>query len=47
MHKRISFAHEQEVRLVKTLSEYWGANGSESHTGISIDWSPKETVDAI
>ena len=24
MHKRISFAHEQEVRLVKTLSEYWG-----------------------
>lgn len=47
MHKRISFAHEQEVRLVKTLSEHWGIPGRESPSGIAVEWSPETTVDAI
>lgn len=47
MHKRISFAHEQEVRLVKSLSEYWGTPGRESPAGIAVEWSPEATVDAI
>ncbi len=47
MHKRISFAHEQEVRLVKTFSEYWGAHGRESPAGATIDWAPEVTVEAI
>jgi hypothetical protein len=47
MHKRSSFAHEQEVRLVKTLSEYWGTPARESPAGVSIDWSPDSTIDSI
>lgn len=47
MHKRASFAHEQEVRLVKTLSEYWGTPGRESPAGVTIDWAPEATVEAI
>ena len=42
MHKRISFAHEQEVRLVKTKTpENWGP------PGISIEWLLEPTIEAI
>lgn len=47
MHKRASFAHEQEVRLVKTLSEYWGLPERESPPGVTIDWEPETSVEAI
>jgi hypothetical protein len=47
MHKRASFAHEQEVRLVKSFSEYWGLGAPESPAGITVGWSPEATVDAV
>lgn len=52
MHKRISFQHEQEVRLVKSLPEYWklqedGLQIGDSPAGVSIDWSPEATIDSI
>jgi hypothetical protein len=47
MHKRISFAHEQEVRLVKTLSEYWGLPERPSPQGITADWPVEPTVEGI
>lgn len=47
MHKRISFSHEAEVRLVKTLSEYWGPKSADSPLGIDIDWSFSDVVEAI
>lgn len=47
MHKRISFSHEQEVRLVKTLSEYWGIPERPSPPGISADWPVEPTVEGI
>lgn len=47
MHKRISFAHEQEIRIVKTLREFWANQERESPAGTSIDWSPEDTLEAI
>lgn len=47
MHKRISFVHEQEVRLVKTLPEFWGQDALESPSGISIAWLPETSIDSI
>src|ERR1022692_1387995 len=47
MHKRISFAHEQEVRLVKTLSEYWGLPERPSPLGITANWPVEPTVEGI
>jgi hypothetical protein len=47
MHKRISFAHEHEVRLVKTLAGYWGTLDRQSPSGTTVDWFPETTVDAI
>lgn len=47
MHKRGSFAHEQEVRLVKTLSEFWGMPERPSPPGIEIEWPVENTLDAI
>ena len=47
MHKRASFAHEREVRLVKTLPEYWGLPEREGPPGVSIDWEPEISVEAI
>lgn len=47
MHKRISFAHEQEVRLVKGLIEYMSTPGPPGPSGITIDWLPETTVDVI
>ena len=45
MHKRISFQHEQEIRIVKGLAEHWST--SESPDSTSIDWVPEDTVNAI
>jgi hypothetical protein len=46
MHKRLSFAHEQEVRVVKTLSEFWGP-ARPSPEGIEVPWSIEKTIEAI
>lgn len=46
MHKRMSFAHEQEVRLVKTIFEYMDPDKL-SPTGITIDWPIETTVSKI
>lgn len=47
MHKRLSFAHEHEIRLVKTFSAYWGMQARESPPGVTIDWSAETTIEAI
>lgn len=47
MHKRSSFSHENEVRLVKTLPEFWAQNASESPNGIYLDWLPESVIDSI
>lgn len=48
MHKRISFAHEQEVRLVKISGpENEGLPNEFSHSGISIDWQVGPVIEAI
>lgn len=46
MHKRISFAHEQEVRLVKTLSAHWSSPDT-SPPGITVEWAPEHSINAI
>lgn len=46
MHKRISFAHEQEVRLVKGLDQNCTPEQG-IPPGITIDWAPETTVEAI
>ncbi len=48
MHKRISFAHEQEVRLVKLrVPDNWGTPQEFCPPGISIDWPLKPIIDGI
>ena len=47
MHKRISFAHEQEVRLVKTLPNFWGLQSDLSPSGLVVEWPIEPTIDAI
>lgn len=48
MHKRLSFAHENEVRLVKLKGpENWGTSQEFSAEGISLDWQPDSVIDAI
>lgn len=48
MHKRISFAHEQEVRLVKIrVPDNWGLPQEFCPLGISIDWPLEPTLEAI
>jgi hypothetical protein len=47
MHKRISFAHEQEVRLVKTLPEFWGLTTRKGPPGLTIDWLLEPVIEAI
>lgn len=46
MHKRISFAHENEVRLVKNVFEYWAPESSPP-LGITVDWAIEKTVEKI
>lgn len=43
MHKRLSFEHEREIRLVKIMSEYCGLQSGDGPGGITIDW-PLETA---
>lgn len=47
MHKRESFAHEKEVRLVKTLYEFIGLPIRIGPPGITIDWQIESVIDAI
>lgn len=48
MHKRISFAHEKEVRLIKTvIPENWGTPQEICLEGIEFDWAVEDIVDAI
>jgi hypothetical protein len=48
MHKRMSFAHEQEARLVKIkIADNLGLPEEFYHSGIAIDWPLEPTVDAI
>lgn len=47
MHKRLSFAHEQEVRLVKSLSEYSTENAPEGPEGIEINWMPETSIEKV
>lgn len=48
MHKRISFAHEQEVRLVKIrVPDNWGLSNEFCPPGIPVDWPLELVVNAI
>lgn len=48
MHKRISFAHEQEVRLVKIrVPDNFGFPQEFSPQGITFDWPLESTIEAI
>lgn len=48
MHKRISFAHEQEVRLVKIqVPDNFGMPNEICHPGISIDWLVESAIESI
>lgn len=48
MHKRISFAHEQEVRLVKIrVPDDWGLPQEFCPLGISIDWPLEPIIEKI
>jgi hypothetical protein len=47
MHKRISFAHEDEVRLVKSLSEYWGLPTRVGPSGITVAWDAEPVVERL
>jgi len=47
MHKRASFAHEQEVRIIKSDMKAWDTPGQIGEPGIAIPWDPSASVDAI
>lgn len=47
MHKRISFAHEQEVRLVKMLSEFLGLPTQIGPSSMTVDWLLEPVIEAI
>ena len=48
MHKRASFAHEQEVRLIKTETpKNWGTSQEICLEGLEFDWALESIVDAI
>jgi hypothetical protein len=48
MHKRISFAHEQEVRLVKVrVPDNWGTPQEICPRGLAVDWPLEPTIEAI
>lgn len=47
MHKRISFAHEKEVRLVKSLSSLQGLTPTPSPPGMMVGWPVEPTIEAI
>ena len=47
MHKRASFAHEQEVRIIKSDMKAWETPGQIGEPGIAIPWDASASVDAI
>lgn len=47
MHKRISFKHEQEVHIVKSLPKYWSVDSPPSPHGIKIDWQLNFAIEEI
>lgn len=47
MHKRISFKHESEVRLVKTLPEHWSLQSGSGPTGLDVPWDFERVVEAV
>lgn len=47
MHKRISFEHEGEVRIVKHLIDYASVPGPSGPAGITVDWPPETSLDEI
>lgn len=47
MHKRKSFDHEREIRLVKTESKYWGDSAENSPEGIDVSWDITTCVEKI
>src|SRR5258708_3183386 len=46
MHKRLSFAHEDEVRIVKIRIDEFGPE-TRGPAGVSIEWSAKDCIDTI
>ena len=48
MHKRISFTHEQEVRLVSSKGpENWGTPQEVLSDGLEFNWPIESTIEAI
>ena len=48
MHKRLSFSHEKEVRLVTSkMPDFWGTPNESYVEGLSIDWPVDNIVEAI
>ena len=48
MHKRISFAHEQEMRMVKIqLPENFGMQNEVCNSGIAFEWPVEPVIEAI
>jgi hypothetical protein len=47
MHKRVSFAHEQEVRLVKMLSEFLGLPTQIGPPSLTVDWLLEVVIEAV
>ena len=47
MHKRLSYSFENEVRLVRTLPEYWHVDSPEGPVGITAKWDINKGVHEI
>lgn len=47
MHKRLAFAHEREVRLVSSPSEFRAPSADAVPESVSIPWDPSTHVDRI
>lgn len=47
MHKRASFAHENEVRIVKVIGEHVMTPGPGGPPSVTLDWTPAATIDSI
>lgn len=47
MHKRLTFAHENEVRLVSSPSKFRGSNPEPATNGLNLPWNPCEFIEAV
>ncbi len=47
MHKRLAFAHENEVRLVTSPSKYRASPPEPTPLGLTLDWDPASRVEAL